>query len=209
MRVAAACVAVVTAAGLTVAVSAPAQALALSAALVGPRPNATRVDFPVGDRVAASVDVGTGNLLVTTTELSVPGIGSDVQFGMVFNSLLLAPGSPLPAGGGGYGWATRLGQDTKLVANSDGTVLYFAPGGTQGTYVPTSSGASTYTTPAGFKNTLVKTGTGWSLTDHGTGSVTVFTTSGRLTSVTDRNGQVTSLNRYGFSAALILAAPRG
>ncbi|HET7399001.1 MAG TPA: hypothetical protein VFJ94_10810, partial [Intrasporangium sp.] len=50
-RVAALCSAAVVAAGLSVAVSAPAQAVALSPALVGPRPNATRVDVRVGDRV--------------------------------------------------------------------------------------------------------------------------------------------------------------
>jgi hypothetical protein len=58
----------------------------------------------------------------------------------------------------------RLGQDTKLILNTDGSVLYLAPGGLEGLYQP--SDGSNYTTPAGFKNTLVKTGTtGWTLTE--------------------------------------------
>lgn len=88
-RVAVLCAVAVVAAGATVTAAPAAQAVPVSPVLVGPRVNATRVDFPVGDRVQASVDVGTGNLLVTTTELTLPGTGSDVQWGLVFNSLLL------------------------------------------------------------------------------------------------------------------------
>lgn len=206
-RVAVLCSVAVVAAGVSVTVAPVAQAVTVSPLLVGPRVHATRVDFPVGDRVQASMDVGTGNLLVTTTELTLPGIASDVQWGLVFNSLLLGSGSPLPQGGAGYGWATRLGQDTKLVANTDGSVLYFAPGGTEGKYTPTSVGASTYTTPVGFKNSLVKTASGWTLTDHDSGSVTAFTTAGVLSSVTDRNGQATTLT-YAYGAVAAVTSSR-
>ena len=126
----------VAAAGLVGVAATPAQAAVLTPLPVGPRPNATRVDFRAAERVAASVDVGTGNLLVTTTDLTLPGVDQDVQLGLDFNSLLLGAGSPLPAGAGGKGFATRLGQDTKLVANTDGTVLYLAPGGLEGLVHP-------------------------------------------------------------------------
>jgi len=192
--------ATVVAAGLAGVAATPASAAVLTPLPVGPRPNATRVDFRAAERVSASVDVGTGNVLVTTTDLTLPGVDHDVQLGLDFNSLLLGAGSPLPAGAGGKGFATRLGQDTKLVANSDGTVLYLAPGGLEGLYTPIS-GTSGYTTPVGFKNSLTKTGTsGWTLSDHATKAVTAFNTAGTMTSITDRNGNPTTITSSTITA---------
>lgn len=193
-RLAAVCAAAVVAGGLTgVLAAGPASAANLTPLPVGPRPNATRVDFQVGARIAASVDVGTGNLLVTTTELTLPGVQSDLQLGLDFNSLNLGAGSPLPVGAAGKGFAMRFGQDTRLVANTDGTILYLAPGGLQGLYRPVT-GTSNYTSPVGFKNHLAKNGTsGWLLTDHATRAVSTFDVAGTLTKVTDRNGQATTL----------------
>lgn len=162
---------------------------------VGPRFNATRLDFPIPDRVQASVDVGTGNLSVTSTELTVPGIDKDIQLGMTFNSLLLGTSSPLPKGAGGFGWAHRFGQDTELQANTDGSVVYLAPGGTQGKYVPSSSSA--YRSPAGFKNTLTKTSTGWELKDKKSNAISYFNTTGALSKITNGDGQSTTLSYNG------------
>jgi hypothetical protein len=70
---AAVCASAVVAGGLTgVLAAGPASAANLTPLPVGPRPNATPVDFQAGARIAAIVDVGTGNLLVTTTELTLP-----------------------------------------------------------------------------------------------------------------------------------------
>ncbi len=198
--VAAGVVGALVAAGLGAVVAAPAQAAGVAPLPVGPRPNATRVEFRAAERVSASVDVGTGNLLVTTTDLTLPGVDQDVQLGLDFNSLLLGAGSALPAGAAGKGFATRLGQDTKLVANTDGTVLYLAPGGLEGLYTPIT-GTSGYTTPAGFKNTLTKTGTtGWTLSDHATKAVSTFTASGALSKVTDRSGNATTVTASSITA---------
>jgi RHS repeat-associated protein len=158
--------------------------------LTGPRPSATRVPFPISDRVSASVDVGTGNLLVTTTELNLPGIASDVELGLTYNSLALGSGSAAPSGAGGLGWSMRLGQDTKLILNSDNSVLYLAPEGRQGLFQPATS--TTYTSPSGFKVAMVKTASGWTVTDHGSNAVSTFDSAGRLTKITDRNSQATT-----------------
>ncbi len=107
---------------------------------VGARPGATRLSFTLADRVSATVDVGTGNLQVSSKDLTLPGIGSDVQLGLDFNSLLLGAGSPLPAGTAGPGWAMRLGADTKLVVNTDSSVLYLAPEGLEGLFHPWHAG---------------------------------------------------------------------
>ncbi|MFI5734115.1 DUF6531 domain-containing protein [Kribbella sp. NPDC051587] len=91
-------------------VMAPAQAAVSAvqtAQFTGARPSATRVPFSISDKVSASVDVATGNLLVTTSDLSLPGIQNDLQLGLVFNSLRLVSSAALPSGSAGAGWATR------------------------------------------------------------------------------------------------------
>lgn len=185
---------------------APAAAAGASAMPVGARPNATRLDFRAGDAVQANVDVGTGNLMVMTTDLTLPGIEKDLQLGLVYNSLLVGSGSPAADSPAGIGWQLRIGEDTELVENADGSVLYLAPGGLQGLYQPTSG--NNYATPAGFKNTLTKTASGWELTDHATNAVSLFNTAGRLTAIEDRNGQATT---FGYSGGHVttVASTRG
>jgi len=160
---------------------------------VGARPGATRLSFTLADRVSATVDVGTGNLQVTSKDLTLPGIGSDVQLGLDFNSLLLGAGSPLPAGTAGPGWAMRLGADTKLVVNPDSSVLYLAPEGLEGLFTP-GTPAGTYNSAAGFKADLVSTSgpAGWTLSEHSSGRVLTFNAAGRLTKVADRNANPTT-----------------
>ncbi|MFF1819479.1 RHS repeat-associated core domain-containing protein [Kribbella sp. NPDC058245] len=161
-----------------------------TAQFTGPRPSATRVPFSISDKVSASVDVATGNLLVTTSDLALPGIQNDVQLGLVFNSLRLVSGAALPSGSAGAGWAMRVGQDTKLVVNSDNSVLYLAPEGREGLFQAATS--TTYTPPVGFKVAMVKTSSGWTVTDHTSNEVSTFNTAGTLLSVKDRNDQTTS-----------------
>ncbi len=169
---------------------APAQAAVSAvqtAQFTGARPSATRMPFSISDKVSASVDVATGNLLVTTSDLSLPGIQNDLQLGLLFNSLRLVSGAALPSGSAGAGWAMRVGQDTKLIANTDNSVLYLASEGREGLFQPATS--TTYTPPAGFKVAMVKTSSGWTVTDHSTNEVSTFNSSGQLVSIKDRNGQ--------------------
>ncbi|SEF20674.1 RHS repeat-associated core domain-containing protein [Amycolatopsis pretoriensis] len=165
-------------------------AAVLTPTLGGPRPSATRIPFPISDTVSASVDVGTGNLLVTTSDLALPGIQGDLQLGLTYNSLRLGTGTALPSGAAGAGWAMRVGQDTKVILNSDNSVLYLAPESREGLFQPT--GGTAYTAPAGFKVAMVKTTSGWTITDHDTNSVSAFDSTGQLVSIKDRNAQTTT-----------------
>lgn len=177
----------------SVAAAVPAQAgtsAVLTPVLTGPRPSATRIPFAISDKVSASVDVGTGNLLVTTSDLVLPGIQEDLQLGLAYNSLRLGAGAALPSGSAGAGWAMRVGQDTKVILNSDNSVLYLAPEGREGLFHP--AGGTAYTAPAGFKVTMVKTASGWTITDHGSNSVSTFTSAGQLASIKDRNAQTST-----------------
>ncbi|MGZ3145983.1 RHS repeat-associated core domain-containing protein [Lentzea chajnantorensis] len=204
----AAVVALMLLSGSVVAVApTPAEAVAvLTAGMTGPRPSATRIPFSISDKVSASVDVGTGNLLVTTSDLALPGIQGDLQLGLTYNSLRLGTGAALPSGSAGAGWAMRVGQDTKVVLNSDNSVLYLAPEGREGLFQP--SGATAYTAPAGFKVAMVKTASGWTITDHDSNSVSAFDSTGRLVSIRDRNAQ-TSTFTYTSGKLTQIVSTRG
>jgi RHS repeat-associated protein len=187
----------------------PAQAgttAVLTPILTGPRPSATRIPFPISDKVSASVDVGTGNLLLTTSDLAVPGIQGDLQLGLTYNSLRLGTGAALPSGSAGAGWAMRVGQDTKVILNSDNSVLYLAPEGREGLFQP--AGATAYTAPAGFKVAMVKTASGWTITDHDSNSVSTFNSTGQLVSIKDRNNQ-TSMFTYTAGKLTQVTSTRG
>ncbi|MFL5912583.1 MAG: hypothetical protein ACJ768_18695, partial [Gaiellaceae bacterium] len=162
----------------------------------GPRPNATQMSFDVGDRVRAQVDVGSGNLLVTTTEISLRNVQDRVDIGVAYNSRAL--GTRFEAGYPGAGWRMRVGADVELAANPDGSVTYVGPDGLTGLFFLKAGSTTTYTAPVGFKADLVKTGTtGWTLTEHGSGKKSVFTASGQLDYVDDRNGQRTEFSYSG------------
>jgi hypothetical protein len=106
----------------------------------GARPNATRLSFQVGDRVTAQVDVGSGNLLVTTKEISLRNIQDTVDIGVAYNSVAL--GTSFASGYPGTGWRMRVGADVELVANADGSVTYVGPDGLTGVFV-LKSGSTT------------------------------------------------------------------
>lgn len=144
---------------------------------------------------------------VTSTELKLPGIQHDWPLGMTFNSLLVGatsgPGGSAWQGGGGYGWSTRLGSDLRVNLNPDSSVTYFAEDGQQGRFVPSTG--SSYTAPVGFKAGLVKTGaTGWTLRDHTSNEVITFNAAGKVTAITDRNGQATTFAyAYGWVSHIV------
>ncbi len=107
----------------------------------------------------------------------------------------------MTAGVAGPGWFMPMGQDTRLIANSDGSLLYVGIDGQQGVFTPVS-GSSSYNAPDGFKKSLDKNGDGsWSMTDFSSRTVSRFGTDGRLASLTDRNGQATTFAYTGGNVA--------
>ncbi|WBB75506.1 DUF6531 domain-containing protein [Micromonospora sp. WMMD1128] len=158
----------------------------------GPVRSGTLVPFSLADRMEVKVNVGSGNLMVNTTDLTLPGIAGNVTLGASFNSLML--GSDLSVGAHGPGWRTRGGQDVKLYPADDGSVTYAAADGVVGKF--TWSG-SAYTTPGEFKAKLVKNGTGWKLTENDSGKELFFTSDGLLDKTEDRNDNVTDYSYSG------------
>lgn len=57
---------------------------------LGARPGASRLPIPISDAVDASVDVGTGNVMITVAGLPIPGVGvekSDVALACGANAI--------------------------------------------------------------------------------------------------------------------------
>lgn len=67
----------------------------------GPVPNATFLKFPISDKVSLQVNVGSGDALLTTSDLSIPETGSTLTLGTSYNSLLT--GSSVAQGSDGDG----------------------------------------------------------------------------------------------------------
>src|SRR5215469_10500484 len=175
-------------AGLAAIEVAPAASASSLPVGTGPVHGGTFLTFSLTDRLQAQVNVGSGNLLVRSTDLVLPGIEGNVTVGAAYNSLLI--GSSIETGAFGHGWRTRSGIDVKLIANSDDTAVTFAaPDGMTGTFTCSSgctSPGATYASPGVFKASLVKTSSGWDLTGHESGQVTAFNSSGEPTKITDR-----------------------
>lgn len=151
----------------------------------GPVRSGSFLDFSLTDRLQGGVNVGSGNLVLTSTELNLPGIAENVTLGASFNSLLL--GSGIANGAHGPGWRTRSGIDVRLFPADDGTVTYAAADGVVGKFTASGSG---YTSPSEFKAKLAQNGTGWILTENDSGKELFFTSDGLLDKTEDRNGNV-------------------
>jgi RHS repeat-associated protein len=158
----------------------------------GPTRNGTFLTFNLADDLELKVNVGSGNAMVRTQDLTLPQIDQNLSLGVVYNSLLLS--SSQPNGSLGQGWRTREGVDVRLFKNSDDSVTYLAPDGTSGVFTPDGSG---YDTPKEFKADLAKDGDGWKLTEHDTGRERYFDSAGYLDKTQDRDDNTTD---YGYDA---------
>jgi RHS repeat-associated protein len=181
-------------AGLAAIAVAPAASASSLPAGTGPVHGGTFLTFNLTDRLQAQVNVGSGNLLVRSTDLVLPGIEGNVTLGADYNSRMI--GSSTEIGALGHGWRSRFGIDVRLIANSDSTVTFTGPDGVVGVFKPiTGTSPTQYTSPGVFKASLVKTTSGgWNLTDHGCGCVTAFSSSGKPSTIKDRNGNVTTVS---------------
>ncbi|HEX8095792.1 RHS repeat domain-containing protein [Jatrophihabitans sp.] len=195
-----------TLAAVTVTAS-PASAVANPAPRAGERRNATRLNFGISGTANLSVDVGSGNALFTDRLITLPGVTADVPINLYYNSSV--NGSSIPSavtGSLGSGWSIT-GFDQRLVANSDGTITYYGPGGLTGVFTPNGTGG--FAAPVQFRADLVTvTGGGWKMTAHGTGEVLNFTAAGRLSTDKDRNGNTTTFN-YSSGVPVSVVTSRG
>ena len=145
---------------------------------LGSRPGATRLPPQISDRVSGSVDLGTGNLMLSVNGLSLPGVNSDVPLGAVFNSQSTAT----TQGDAAQRWTLNLGGTGSLSSTPSG-VLYTAGDGYSALFSPVSGSTTAYTAPAGTKADLVKNGDGtYTLTSRTNAAVVTFNSDGRAVS---------------------------
>jgi RHS repeat-associated protein len=159
----------------------------------GPAPSATFLSFSISDRVSLRVNVGSGDALLKTSDISIPQLGSALTLGVAYNSLL-AGSSVAQDGSDGYGWFQREGTDVQLIP-ATGSVTLLGEDGLEGQFTTSGSG---YTSPGTVHATLANSsgstcsGSTYTLTWHATGEIMCFGSSGKLTSETDRNGDATN-----------------
>jgi len=158
--------------------------------LTGSRPSATALSFPISDQVQASVDVATGNLLVTTAGIAMPGVNSTIPIGASYNSLGWQTGATSTVAANK--WSLGLASAGTLSLNG-ANVVYTGADGVTWNFVPLAGSATAYTSPAGFKQDLVKATTGYTLTDRTSRQVVTFDADGKALSVADRNGNATKI----------------
>lgn len=196
VHLAAARSAAVQAAAGPLAPRAAAGSLALAPAIPagsGPAENATFLHFPISDKVSLQVNAGSGDALLTTSDITVHG--SPLTLGASYNSLLVSSGVATGEMGA-YGWRQREGADVQLYPADDGSVTFLGQAGTAGKFTPAGGGG--YTSPPVFHATLAGSpgapcsGSAYSLTWHATGEIMCFTSGGILTSEADRNGNTTA-----------------
>jgi RHS repeat-associated protein len=177
----------------------------------GQRPGATRIPFTIGDKIGAQVDVGSGNLLVTSTQFSLPRrSGSTLDVGLAYNSVTRTDQGNLDSTISD-GWRLSTATDVRLTSVNGGrAVVYSGPNGLTGTF--SSDDAVSYSPPAGFKMDLSREsngGNGWKLADHDSGETRHFTADGRMTSLTDRNSNAETFTYNAAGQLTAIASDMG
>jgi RHS repeat-associated protein len=167
----------------------------------GPVPNATLLSFPISDKVSLQVNVGSGNALVTTSDITVPEADGGLTLGDDYNSLLV--NSAVDEGADRNGWRQREGVDVRLYLGGNGTITLLGEDGTAGTFSAPSGSGTTYGSPPVFHATLSSapasscSGSTYQLTWHSSGEIMCFNGAGLLTSQADRNGNTTAFSYNG------------
>ncbi len=181
----------------------------------GPVPGATFLHFPISDKASLQVNVGSGNALVTTSDLTLPEAnGNNLTLGADYNSLLT--GTAL-SGAEGNTWRQRQGADTRLYlgAGTTGSITYLGADGIAGVF--TTTNGTSYTSPADIHATLLTgssltsacSGSSYQLNWHSSGEIQCFNGAGLVTSQQDRNGNTTAFTyTYGLESS-VTYTPRG
>jgi len=139
------------------------------------------------------VNIANGNLFLTDKDLSVPAVGLPITIKRYYNSFSDYNG-PF-----GYGWSYTY--DERITENSaDESLTYKAGDG--GNFVYTKNPDGSYQRPLGMHSTLSKDASGFELIEKN-GTKHIFDTSGKLTSIMDRNGNTITFTYTGDNLTAI------
>lgn len=177
--------------------------------LVSPGPSAQNLRGGMSGCVPCSqkqavdpVNTATGTFWETTTDLAVAGRGPALAWTRNYSAALAAADGPL-----GYGWRLGYGMGTRTdpstgavtVTEENGSEVVFTPNGSGG-YTAASNVLADLTVPAGGGLRLVRR--------QGRAAF-LFDTAGRLVSVSDRNGETTTLAYDGTEHLATVTDPAG
>ncbi len=129
--------------------------------------------------VGGTVNAVSGNLVFMSTDLSIQAKGGSIAIIRTYNSLLASTMGP-------FGLGTMDVYHQKLAFPSGGNVTWTAADGASYTFV--TMGGSAYSPPPGVHDNLIKNTNGTYTIWAPDGSRLNFDSSGRLTSLVDRNG---------------------
>ncbi len=133
---------------------------------------------------ANGVNAAIGNFVHAETDVAIPGVGPALRVTRTYNS------ADRRVGMFGRGWTSSY--ETRVYENCvTGNVTILHDDGRREFHI--SDGAGGYLTPPGYTSTLTKNGmSGWTL-DETNGMAWEFRSDGRLTSISDADGQSLSM----------------
>jgi RHS repeat-associated protein len=144
------------------------------------------------------VNCASGDFWHTFNDAVVPGYGPSLDLARTYNSLNAAS-----EGIFGFGWSSSY--DMHLVVNGDGSVTITEKDGSQVTAEPNGSGG--FVMPTWADSTLTTSGGNYSYVYQSATSYS-FNSTGQLTSITDPNGDATTLS-YTSSKLHTVTDPSG
>jgi YD repeat-containing protein len=157
----------------------------------------------------APISLVSGNTFIEETDVRIPGLSSGLTLSRTWNSKWPPTQAALQVGLFGPNWRSTF--EERVFVGSDSYVKYARSDGSFWSFACSSWSVCGLVAPATVKATLIANGsyTYWTLTFQN-GEQRIFNyTSGSLTSITDRNGNVTQLSYDALNRLITVADPGG
>jgi RHS repeat-associated protein len=161
-------------------------------------------DLPWAKKAGAGVDVASGNLVVTETDVSIPTIGFPLEVVRTYNGkTAVTNGTDF-----GAGWAWTYGTNLNVTADSYGGVLWEQPDGVRNYFKKHADG--TFTPEEGIYSILTYDGTAQEYTIlHKDQTRFVYNAAGKLIKQIDQDGNTTTIARATNGQIQTVTEPTG
>jgi len=156
------------------------------------------------------VNLSTGDVWVSKADYSVPGLAGGLSLTRTWNSLWSQTTPPFSAGMFGIGWTSDFEERLQVLANSN--VKYWRGTGNTWTFHPiTCSGcASSLITPPNQHATIsLNSTTNLYTITFADGATKTFNSSGYLTALKDRNGNISNITYDASNRITNITSPGG
>ena len=157
------------------------------------------------------INLTTGDVWISKNDYSVPGLAGGLSLTRTWNSRWNHSSPPFETGMFGRGWTSDF-EERLQVFNSNHIIYWRGSGNTWVFEQPVGCTSCSYslTSPANDKATLKYDGTSTQYTlSFKDGTKKVFSKSGNLQSITDRNGNQTTITYDGSGRIIKVSAPGG